>query len=46
VGECNDLALLAAPAGIELGFRLAGVDVAGGGGVQEAMKHFAEKPAR
>jgi hypothetical protein len=40
VADCNDLALLAALAGIEMGFGLAG------GGARDATKHFAEKAVR
>lgn len=40
LGDCNDLTLMAALAGVEMGFRLAGVPLAGSG-VQAAMAYFA-----
>ena len=40
LGDSNDLTLLAALAGCEMGMRLAGVPLAGSG-VQAAMQHFA-----
>ncbi|MET0312690.1 MAG: aminotransferase class V-fold PLP-dependent enzyme [Burkholderiaceae bacterium] len=40
LGDCNDLTLMAALAGCEMGFRLAGVKLAGSG-VQAAMEYFA-----
>ncbi len=43
LGDCNDLTLMAALAGVEMGFRLAGVPVAGSG-VQAAMEFFAAHP--
>ncbi|MCJ0762910.1 pyridoxal-phosphate-dependent aminotransferase family protein [Variovorax terrae] len=44
LGDCNDLTLMAALAGCEMGFRLAGVKLAGSG-VQAAMDYFAGHPA-
>ena len=44
LGDCNDLTLMAALTGIEMGFKLAGVRVAGSG-VLAAMAYFAETPA-
>lgn len=43
LGDCNDLTLLAALAGVEMGFKLAGVPVADSG-VQAAMAYFAAHP--
>lgn len=43
LGDCNDLTLMAALAGVEMGFKLAGVPVAGSG-VQAAMEFFAAHP--
>jgi alanine-glyoxylate transaminase/serine-glyoxylate transaminase/serine-pyruvate transaminase len=43
LGDCNDLTLMAALAGVEMGFRLAGVPIAGSG-VQAAMEFFAAHP--
>ncbi|HEX7441192.1 MAG TPA: aminotransferase class V-fold PLP-dependent enzyme [Caldimonas sp.] len=40
LGDCNDLTLVAALAGVEMGMKLAGVALAGGG-VQAAMEFFA-----
>jgi alanine-glyoxylate transaminase / serine-glyoxylate transaminase / serine-pyruvate transaminase len=40
LGDCNDLTLLAALAGVEMGLRLAGVATAGSG-VAAAMEYFA-----
>ncbi len=45
LGDSNDLTLLAALAGVEMGLKLAGVALAGGG-VQTAMDFFASHPAR
>jgi alanine-glyoxylate transaminase / serine-glyoxylate transaminase / serine-pyruvate transaminase len=39
LGDCNDLTLVAALAGCEMGLKLAGVKLAGSG-VQAAMNHF------
>jgi alanine-glyoxylate transaminase/serine-glyoxylate transaminase/serine-pyruvate transaminase len=44
LGDSNDLTLLAALAGCEMGMKLAGVPLAGSG-VQAAMDHFAGHPA-
>jgi len=44
LGDCNDLTLLAALAGCEMGLQLSGVPLAGSG-VQAAMAHFASHPA-
>ncbi len=44
LGDTNDLTLLAAVAGCEMGLKLAGVKLAGSG-VQAAMDHFASHPA-
>ncbi|GAP34529.1 aminotransferase class V-fold PLP-dependent enzyme [Piscinibacter sakaiensis] len=44
LGDCNDLTLMAALSGVEMGLRLAGVPLAGSG-VQAAMDHFAGHPA-
>jgi alanine-glyoxylate transaminase/serine-glyoxylate transaminase/serine-pyruvate transaminase len=43
LGDCNDLTLLAALAGVEMGLALAGVAVQGSG-VAAAMQHFAATP--
>ena len=43
LGDCNDLTLMAALAGCEMGFRLSGVSLAGSG-VLAAMDHFAAHP--
>jgi alanine-glyoxylate transaminase/serine-glyoxylate transaminase/serine-pyruvate transaminase len=43
LGDCNDLTLMAALAGVEMGLKLAGVALAGSG-VQAAMEHFASHP--
>ena len=40
LGDCNDLTLMAALSGCEMGLKLAGVKLAGSG-VQAAMEHFA-----
>jgi alanine-glyoxylate transaminase / serine-glyoxylate transaminase / serine-pyruvate transaminase len=45
LGDCNDLTLMAALAGVEMGLQLTGVPIAGSG-VQAAMKHFAATPQR
>jgi alanine-glyoxylate transaminase/serine-glyoxylate transaminase/serine-pyruvate transaminase len=44
LGDSNDLTLLAALAGCEMGMKLAGVKLAGSG-VQAAMEHFAGQAA-
>ena len=44
LGDCNDLTLMAALAGCEMGLKLAGVKLAGSG-VQAAMDFFAGHPA-
>ncbi|MBX3604001.1 MAG: aminotransferase class V-fold PLP-dependent enzyme [Piscinibacter sp.] len=44
LGDCNDLTLMAALAGVEMGLKLAGVPTAGSG-VQAAMSYFAAHPA-
>jgi len=44
LGDCNDLTLMAALTGVEMGFKLAGVPLAGSG-VLAAMAYFAETPA-
>jgi len=44
LGDSNDLTLLAALAGVEMGLKLAGVALAGSG-VQAAMAEFAARPA-
>jgi alanine-glyoxylate transaminase/serine-glyoxylate transaminase/serine-pyruvate transaminase len=44
LGDSNDLTLLAALAGCEMGLGLSGVKLAGSG-VQAAMAHFASQPA-
>jgi alanine-glyoxylate transaminase/serine-glyoxylate transaminase/serine-pyruvate transaminase len=43
LGDCNDLTLMAALAGVEMGFKLHGVAVAGSG-VAAAMEYFASHP--
>jgi alanine-glyoxylate transaminase / serine-glyoxylate transaminase / serine-pyruvate transaminase len=43
LGDCNDLTLLAALAGVEMGLTLSGVALAGSG-VAAAMAHFAAAP--
>ena len=43
LGDCNDLTLMAALAGCEMGLKLAGVPLAGSG-VQAAMDFFASHP--
>ena len=45
LGNSNDLTLLATLAGCEMGLKLAGVNLAGGG-VDAAMEYFATHPAR
>jgi alanine-glyoxylate transaminase/serine-glyoxylate transaminase/serine-pyruvate transaminase len=45
LGNSNDLTLLATLAGCEMGLKLAGVNLAGGG-VEAAMEYFATHPAR
>jgi len=44
LGDCNDLTLMAALAGCEMGLKLAGVKLAGSG-VAAAMEYFAGHPA-
>jgi alanine-glyoxylate transaminase/serine-glyoxylate transaminase/serine-pyruvate transaminase len=44
LGDCNDLTLMAALAGCEMGLKLAGVKLAGSG-VQAAMDHFSSHAA-
>jgi alanine-glyoxylate transaminase/serine-glyoxylate transaminase/serine-pyruvate transaminase len=44
LGDCNDLTLMAALAGCEMGLKLAGVKLAGSG-VAAAMAFFAAHPA-
>ncbi|WP_280152571.1 aminotransferase class V-fold PLP-dependent enzyme [Piscinibacter sp. XHJ-5] len=44
LGDCNDLTLMAALSGVEMGLKLAGVPIAGSG-VQAAMAFFASNPA-
>jgi alanine-glyoxylate transaminase/serine-glyoxylate transaminase/serine-pyruvate transaminase len=43
LGDCNDLTLMAALTGVEMGLKLAGVPLAGSG-VAAAMDHFAASP--
>ena len=43
LGDCNDLTLVAALAGVEMGLKLGGVGLAGSG-VQAAMDFFAARP--
>jgi alanine-glyoxylate transaminase / serine-glyoxylate transaminase / serine-pyruvate transaminase len=45
LGDCNDLTLVAAVAGCEMGLKLAGVKLAGSG-VQAIMDFFASHPAQ
>lgn len=44
LGDCNDLTLLAALGGCEMGLKLSGVKLAGSG-VLAAMEHFSSHPA-
>jgi alanine-glyoxylate transaminase/serine-glyoxylate transaminase/serine-pyruvate transaminase len=44
LGDCNDLTVMAALAGVEMGLKLGGVALAGSG-VQAAMDHFSAHPA-
>ena len=44
LGDCNDLTLMAALSGCEMGLKLAGVKLAGSG-VQAAMDHFSSHAA-
>jgi len=44
LGDCNDLTLIAAIAGVEMGFRIAGVRLAASG-VVAAMEYFAATPS-
>jgi len=44
LGDCNDLTLMAALSGVEMGLKLAGVPLAGSG-VLAAMDFFAARPA-
>jgi alanine-glyoxylate transaminase/serine-glyoxylate transaminase/serine-pyruvate transaminase len=43
LGDCNDLTLMAALTGVEMGLKLAGIPLAGSG-VLAAMAYFSEKP--
>ncbi len=43
LGDCNDLTLMAALSGVEMGFKLAGVGIAGSG-VLAALDYFASHP--
>ena len=43
LGDCNDLTLMAALSGVEMGLKLSGVTLAGSG-VQAAMDFFASHP--
>ena len=43
LGDCNDLTLTGALAGVEMGLKLAGVALAGSG-LEAAMAHFAAEP--
>jgi alanine-glyoxylate transaminase/serine-glyoxylate transaminase/serine-pyruvate transaminase len=45
LGDCNDLTLMAALSGCEMGLKLSGVKLAGSG-VQAAMDYFAGHPAQ
>jgi alanine-glyoxylate transaminase/serine-glyoxylate transaminase/serine-pyruvate transaminase len=45
LGDCNDLTLMAALSGVEMGFKLAGVGTAGSG-VLAAMEYFASHPVQ
>jgi alanine-glyoxylate transaminase/serine-glyoxylate transaminase/serine-pyruvate transaminase len=45
LGDCNDLTLMAALSGCEMGLKLSGVPLAGSG-VQAAMEFFASHPQR
>ena len=45
LGDCNDLTLMAALSGVEMGLKLSGVPLAGSG-VQAAMEYFAAHPQR
>ncbi len=45
LGDCNDLTLMAALSGVEMGFKLSGVPIAGSG-VVAAMDWFAAHPAQ
>lgn len=45
LGDCNDLTLMGALSGCEMGLKLSGVKLAGSG-VQAAMDYFAGHPAR
>ena len=45
LGDCNDLTLMAALSGCEMGLKLAGVKLAGSG-VQAAMDHFSSHAAQ
>lgn len=44
LGDCNDLTLMAALTGVEMGFRIAGVPLAASG-VAAAMEYFAAMPS-
>jgi alanine-glyoxylate transaminase/serine-glyoxylate transaminase/serine-pyruvate transaminase len=43
LGDCNDLTLMAALSGVEMGLKLSGVPIAGSG-VAAAMDYFAATP--
>jgi alanine-glyoxylate transaminase/serine-glyoxylate transaminase/serine-pyruvate transaminase len=43
LGDCNDLTLMAALSGCEMGLKLAGLKLSGSG-VQAAMEHFSSHP--
>ena len=45
LGDCNDLTLMGALAGCEMGLKLSGVKLAGSG-VAAAMDYFAGHPSR
>jgi alanine-glyoxylate transaminase/serine-glyoxylate transaminase/serine-pyruvate transaminase len=45
LGDCNDLTLMAALSGVEMGLKLSKVAIKGSG-VQAAMDYFAGTPAR
>jgi alanine-glyoxylate transaminase/serine-glyoxylate transaminase/serine-pyruvate transaminase len=45
LGDCNDLTLMAALSGVEMGFKLSGVAIAGSG-VLAAMDWFAAHPVQ
>jgi alanine-glyoxylate transaminase/serine-glyoxylate transaminase/serine-pyruvate transaminase len=43
LGDCNDLTLMAALSGVEMGLKLSGI-VTAGSGVQAAMDYFSSHP--